>query len=211
VQLTAVAPDQLGDCRLVPPLVDAEDAHALRADLGRQVAYERLGGRVGRSGAAHPGRSRRRPVGEQDHEDDDGVLVLEQHLDLPVVSLGTVATWNGARAELIGHRRSGKLTMAIGHSRQGATSMTDPAQPRRGSTTEEKLRAAWVTEPPKLTGKIQVVDYDPDWPRLFEREAERIRDVLGERVVQLEHVGSTSVPGLSAKPIIDVLLVVPDS
>jgi GrpB-like predicted nucleotidyltransferase (UPF0157 family) len=211
VQLTAVAPDQLGDCRLVPPLVDAEDAHALRADLGRQVAYERLGGRVGRSGAAHPGRSRRRPVGEQDHEDDDGVLVLEQHLDLPVVSLGTVATWNGARAELIGHRRSGKLTMAIGHSRQGATSMTDPAQPRRGSTTEEKLRAAWVTEPPKLTGKIQVVDYDPDWPRLFEREAERIRDVLGERVVQLEHVGSTSVPGLAAKPIIDVLLVVPDS
>jgi hypothetical protein len=40
VQLTAVAPDQLGERRLVPPLVDAEDAHALRADLGRQVAYE---------------------------------------------------------------------------------------------------------------------------------------------------------------------------
>jgi GrpB-like predicted nucleotidyltransferase (UPF0157 family) len=89
--------------------------------------------------------------------------------------------------------------------------MTDPAQPRRGPTTEEKLRAAWVTEPPRLTGKIQVVDYDPDWPRLFEREAERIRDVLGERVVQLEHVGSTSVPGLAAKPIIDILLEVPDS
>jgi GrpB-like predicted nucleotidyltransferase (UPF0157 family) len=89
--------------------------------------------------------------------------------------------------------------------------MTDPAQPRRGPTTEEKLRAAWVTEPPRLTGKIQVVDYDPDWPGLFEREAERIRDVLGERVVQLKHVGSTSVPGLAAKPIIDILLVVPDS
>ena len=89
--------------------------------------------------------------------------------------------------------------------------MTDPAQPRRRPTTEEKLRAAWVTEPPRLTGKIQVVDDDPDWPRLFEREAERIRDVLGERVGQLEHVGSTSVPGLAAKPIIDILLVVPDS
>jgi hypothetical protein len=86
VQLTAVAPDQLGERRLVPPLVDAEDAHALRADLGRQVAHERLGGRVGRSGAAHPGRS-------ADASVDDGVLVLEQHLDLPVVSLGTVATW----------------------------------------------------------------------------------------------------------------------
>jgi GrpB-like predicted nucleotidyltransferase (UPF0157 family) len=76
---------------------------------------------------------------------------------------------------------------------------------------EEELRAAWVTEPPKLTGKIQVVDYDPAWPGLFRREAERIRAVLGERVVQLEHVGSTAVPGLAAKPIIDILLVVPDS
>jgi GrpB-like predicted nucleotidyltransferase (UPF0157 family) len=89
--------------------------------------------------------------------------------------------------------------------------MTDPAQSRREPTTEEKLRAAWVTEPPTLAGRIQVVDYDPDWPRLFRREAERIRAVLGERVVRLEHVGSTSVPGLAAKPIIDILLVVPDS
>jgi GrpB-like predicted nucleotidyltransferase (UPF0157 family) len=56
-----------------------------------------------------------------------------------------------------------------------------------------------------------VVDYDPAWPELFRREAERIRGALGERVVQLDHVGSTSVPGLAAKPIIDILLVVPDS
>ena len=76
---------------------------------------------------------------------------------------------------------------------------------------EEELRAAWVTEPPKLTGRIQVVDYDPAGPELFLREAERIRGALGERVVQLEHVGSTSVPGLAAKPIIDILLIVPDS
>jgi len=89
--------------------------------------------------------------------------------------------------------------------------MTDPVQPREAPTTEDKLQAAWVTEPPRLTGRIQVVDYDPDWPRLFRREAERIRAVLGKRVVQLEHVGSTSVPGLAAKPIIDILLVVPDS
>jgi GrpB-like predicted nucleotidyltransferase (UPF0157 family) len=76
---------------------------------------------------------------------------------------------------------------------------------------EEELRAAWVTEPPKLTAKIQVVDYDPAWPESFRREAERIRGALGERVVLLEHVGSTSVPGLAAKPIIDVLLSVRDS
>ena len=89
--------------------------------------------------------------------------------------------------------------------------MTDTTEPRRGPMTEEELRAAWVREPPRLTGRIRVVDYDPEWPRLYRREAERIRAVLGERVVGLEHIGSTSVPGLAAKPVIDVLLVVPDS
>jgi GrpB-like predicted nucleotidyltransferase (UPF0157 family) len=89
--------------------------------------------------------------------------------------------------------------------------VTDATEPRRGPMTEEELRAAWVREPPRLTGKVRVVDYDREWPRLYRREAERIRAVLGERVVRLEHIGSTSVPGLAAKPIIDVLLVVPDS
>lgn len=88
--------------------------------------------------------------------------------------------------------------------------MTDARESRRGPTTEAQLRAAWVREPPRLTGRIQVVDYDPDWPRLFRREADRIRALLGERVVRLEHIGSTAVPGLAAKPIVDVLLVVPD-
>jgi GrpB-like predicted nucleotidyltransferase (UPF0157 family) len=89
--------------------------------------------------------------------------------------------------------------------------MGDRAEPRQGPMTEADLRAAWVVDPPKLTGKIQVADYDPAWPGLFQREADRIRGVLGERVVLLEHVGSTSVPGLAAKPIIDILLIVPDS
>jgi GrpB-like predicted nucleotidyltransferase (UPF0157 family) len=88
--------------------------------------------------------------------------------------------------------------------------MADPATPRRGPATEEQLRKSWVTEPPKLTGRIQVVDYDPRWPDLFRREADRIRAALGERVLLLEHIGSTSVPGLAAKPIVDILLVVPD-
>src|SRR4029453_17477370 len=47
---------------------------------------------------------------------------------------------------------------------------------------EEEMRAAWVMEPPKLTGKIQVVHYDPAWPELFRREAERIRGALGETI-----------------------------
>jgi GrpB-like predicted nucleotidyltransferase (UPF0157 family) len=87
------------------------------------------------------------------------------------------------------------------------------AEPNRSQEpkTEQEIREAWVEEPPRLTGRIQVVDYDPGWPGLFVREAERIRAVLGERVVRLEHVGSTSVPGLAAKPIIDIVLVVADS
>jgi GrpB-like predicted nucleotidyltransferase (UPF0157 family) len=55
-----------------------------------------------------------------------------------------------------------------------------------------------------------LADYDPEWPRLYQREADRIRSLLGDRVLRLEHIGSTSVPGLAAKPIIDILLVVAD-
>lgn len=87
--------------------------------------------------------------------------------------------------------------------------MTGPK--RTEPMSEQEIRAAWVTEPPRLDGPITLADYDPAWPELFEREARRIRGALGDRVRLLEHVGSTSVPGLPAKPIIDILLVVPDS
>lgn len=59
--------------------------------------------------------------------------------------------------------------------------------------------------------QIRLIESDPAWPELFRREAERIRALLGERVLALEHTGSTSVAGLAAKPIIDLLLVVRDS
>ena len=62
-----------------------------------------------------------------------------------------------------------------------------------------------------LAAPIEVRDYDPEWPRLYEREEARIRSILGERVRRIEHVGSTSVPGLPAKPQIDIVLEVPDS
>ena len=77
--------------------------------------------------------------------------------------------------------------------------------------TEEQIRAAHVGEPQRLAGRVQLFDYDPAWSRLFEREAARVRAVLGDQVLALEHVGSTSVAGLCAKPIVDMLLVVPDS
>lgn len=58
---------------------------------------------------------------------------------------------------------------------------------------------------------IRLSAYDPTWPALYAQEAERLRHALGTLVRQLEHVGSTAVPDLSAKPIIDIVLVVTDS
>lgn len=59
--------------------------------------------------------------------------------------------------------------------------------------------------------EIVVADYDSEWPAWFEQAAEEIRGALGETVLQLDHVGSTSVPGLAAKPLIDINLVVADT
>ncbi len=78
-------------------------------------------------------------------------------------------------------------------------------------TTEEQIRACTIGELKPLSGRILIQDYDPQWPKLFEREADRIRGVLGSRAVRIEHAGSTSVPGLAAKPIIDMILAVTDS
>ena len=55
---------------------------------------------------------------------------------------------------------------------------------------------------------VTVIEYDPAWPLEFEREASRIRGALGENCLEVYHIGSTSVPGLAAKPIIDILPVV---
>ena len=57
---------------------------------------------------------------------------------------------------------------------------------------------------------ITVVDYDPDWPRQFQAEAARIRAVLGGNCTAIYHIGSTAVPGLAAKPILDIMPVVED-
>jgi GrpB-like predicted nucleotidyltransferase (UPF0157 family) len=55
-------------------------------------------------------------------------------------------------------------------------------------------------------GSIVVCDYDPTWVALFERERTQLSNALGSRMTAIEHVGSTSVPGLAAKPIIDLLV-----
>jgi GrpB-like predicted nucleotidyltransferase (UPF0157 family) len=69
---------------------------------------------------------------------------------------------------------------------------------------EDRIRR--VTSEP-----VEIVDYDPDWPAAFEREKERLLACLpGDLVVRIEHFGSTAVPGLAAKPIIDLLVEVTD-
>ncbi len=78
-------------------------------------------------------------------------------------------------------------------------------------TSDADLQAVTVGELVVHGATIHLAPYDPEWPRLYEREAARIRATLGDRVRVVEHVGSTSVPGLSAKPVIDIVLAVPDS
>jgi GrpB-like predicted nucleotidyltransferase (UPF0157 family) len=69
----------------------------------------------------------------------------------------------------------------------------------------------WGSLISESVGPIHILDYDPEWPLCFEREAMRIKALLGEHVLLIEHVGSTSVPGLAAKPIIDIVLAIADS
>ena len=58
---------------------------------------------------------------------------------------------------------------------------------------------------------IEIVDYDPNWIKAFEDEAAPVKHVFGQRMLEIHHVGSTSVPNLAAKPIIDTLVVLDDT
>ncbi len=57
--------------------------------------------------------------------------------------------------------------------------------------------------------RLVIVPYDPQWPALYERERDAIRRVIGDRLMAIEHVGSTAVPNLGAKPIVDVMGALP--
>jgi GrpB-like predicted nucleotidyltransferase (UPF0157 family) len=75
----------------------------------------------------------------------------------------------------------------------------------------DELEKRQIGGPRPLTGPIELRDYDPSWPERYAEHAARLRAALGDRLVRVEHVGSTSVPGLAAKPIVDIVLEVPDS
>lgn len=72
--------------------------------------------------------------------------------------------------------------------------------------SDQKLAEITVGESRELNGTISLVDYDSAWSQRFDEIERYIWDALGEQVVLLEHVGSTAVPGLVAKPIIDIVL-----
>jgi GrpB-like predicted nucleotidyltransferase (UPF0157 family) len=62
----------------------------------------------------------------------------------------------------------------------------------------------------RMSRKIEVVPYNPAWPWLFQEEAARLAAIFGPEIVAIHHIGSTAVPGIKAKPIIDMLVEVRD-
>jgi GrpB-like predicted nucleotidyltransferase (UPF0157 family) len=69
----------------------------------------------------------------------------------------------------------------------------------------------FLQPPVRADGPIRLVEPDPEWAAQYAQQQERIQAALGPRALQVEHVGSTSVPGLAAKPVIDIVLVVTNS
>ena len=72
--------------------------------------------------------------------------------------------------------------------------------------TEDQIVAATVGERKPFNSTVYLAPYDPAWQSLFNRLKKQIREALGDKILLLEHVGPTAVPGLSAKPIIDMVL-----
>jgi len=73
----------------------------------------------------------------------------------------------------------------------------------------QKDETVFIGGPEKT--EIRIVDYNPEWPAQYQHHASIITAALGDALLRIEHIGSTSVPGLAAKAVIDILVVVPDS
>lgn len=80
-----------------------------------------------------------------------------------------------------------------------------------GKLSEEEIKQAHVGEVPELNNTVLLEEYNREWPAQFEILSAIIKKALSHLEISLNHVGSTSVPGLAAKPIIDMVLEVPDS
>lgn len=78
-------------------------------------------------------------------------------------------------------------------------------------TPDEYIQEVTVGPRERHDAPVVLVEYDPAWPALYAREEQKIRTALGDRALLVEHTGSTAVPGLAAKPIIDIVLVIEDT
>ncbi|MFG3618192.1 GrpB family protein [Nocardia sp. NPDC047654] len=76
---------------------------------------------------------------------------------------------------------------------------------------DDEIAAATVGEVRPYAVKVVLEDHNPAWPDWYAEEEAVIRAALGDVALRIEHTGSTSVPGLAAKPLIDILLLVPDA
>jgi GrpB-like predicted nucleotidyltransferase (UPF0157 family) len=84
-------------------------------------------------------------------------------------------------------------------------------RPKNTPMTEEQVLAVTVGKINPLNKTIDLEPYNPEWPSIYARLERQIRDTLGAKALIIEHVGSTSVPKLSAKPVIDIVLAVSNS
>jgi GrpB-like predicted nucleotidyltransferase (UPF0157 family) len=86
-----------------------------------------------------------------------------------------------------------------------------PEITQRFHGTPEQMAAALVGEPPATWQSIVIEDYDPAWADRFAAARSLLSEALSGLIIAIEHVGSTSVPGLPAKPIIDIDLLIEDT
>jgi GrpB-like predicted nucleotidyltransferase (UPF0157 family) len=86
-----------------------------------------------------------------------------------------------------------------------------PEVKQRFHGAPEQMGVAFVGERPTRSQPVVITDYDPGWPDRYAAAGSALRQALGDRIVGIEHVGSTSVPGLPAKPIIDIDLLLDDT
>jgi GrpB-like predicted nucleotidyltransferase (UPF0157 family) len=89
--------------------------------------------------------------------------------------------------------------------------MSESLHNKRAPAIEADIEAYTIGGARPHRGPVHLAEYDPAWCDLFTREATRIMQILGDTAMRVEHVGSTSVPGLAAKPMIDILMEVADS
>jgi len=120
--------------------------------------------------------------------------------------LAVAATWSWLRIDMVLDRVRARFYVPLMGSLSGGDDLASLEL-----ASDEDLQRYRIGPLTPHNAPIKLAKYDPGWPALFDREADRIGTVLGSAALRIEHVGSTSVPGLAAKPIIDILLVVTDS